>query len=66
MLPAEMAGTFILQLTNSLGEIVLHQEFAKIDKTVSLNLQGLPAGLYAVEMRSQLGRWATRVMVNKS
>ncbi len=64
-LPNELAGPFSVQVSNSLGEIVQRRDFNTTEKSVSLALDGLPTGMYAVEMRSQGSRWATRVMVSQ-
>lgn len=64
-LPGELEGPFRVQLTNSLGELVLSREFVEVEKSVSLALTDLPAGVYAVELHSRLGRWLTRVLVEK-
>ena len=65
---AELAGAerAELVLTDATGRIVLRREAGLTAGTLTetLDLTGLPAGLYTVEVRTAEGRWRERLVVN--
>jgi hypothetical protein len=65
---AELAGAerAELVLTDATGRIVLRREAGLSAGTLTetLDLTGLPAGLYTVEVRTAEGRWRERLVVN--
>ncbi|SMB95931.1 glucose sorbosone dehydrogenase [Hymenobacter roseosalivarius DSM 11622] len=62
-LPAAPASATTATIHDALGRVVRTAEFAPRQTEVSLNLMGLRAGVYVVQVRSAAGQYARRLVV---
>jgi len=63
-LPEELSGSYTLRLYNGLGERVVEQVFDGGEKRRNIDVSGLAAGVYALELEGVAARWMGRVLIH--